>query len=414
MRNQLLCGALVTMSAMNIMTMELPLKELGHRGATLKEIAVKHLIDHGNSNPCDHMDKLLANEDLYEDLCDDLKNGFCEKYKSCLPDRKIYNTHIAKAMMSANGSSVYVFEKKNIVGESCMIKELDIQSGSLLRIVENSVNLQLNRLMNDFIYNVVDNKEIMVTGSGDGIIKLWNLNDSEGCTQLLDNKKNVKALAANNTNRFCSVSPHEIKTWNIESGTCCMGIVTHGDKRYNEVCMLKNDMLYVGSDEWFDCDLVACDLRSGKSIIAFHSPCITAIADNSQCPYSLFVGSEHCEVKRWDMRKTSEPICAIETEYAVKDIATHGRTLYVALSPGWPQGERPHPGIQVFDIQHKNLSLINNLPGEKLVKKLQVNNAGLCVAGTAGLTIMPTKSYENVYAALKKVNAQKALEYSKK
>jgi len=383
---------------MNTVTMELPKKELGHRGATLKEIAVKHLIDSRNDDPCNHMDKLLATEDLYEDLYDDLKNGFCEKYKGCLPDKTIYNRCINKSIIKNNNTSVYVLEK------NC-IKELDIQSGSVLHIVDEYTPHQYNHTI---ITDAIANNEILISGTVHGIIQLWDSNTRE-CIKVLENGGGVGALAAEHKDFFCSVSSKKIKIWDIKSGLCFSEVGRHNDKNYVAPCMLKKDMLYVVNDN----DVVQCDLRSGKHSVLLTSNNISAIADSSQCPFSFFSGSKNCKVQWWDMRNTTKPVCLIKTGYAVNAVVVKDKTLYAALSAGWG-GNHPHPGIQVFDMLGEKLSLVNNLPGEGWINNLQVNDAGLYVAGSFGLTVFPDRSYEKVYNALKKINTQKALEYSKK
>jgi len=388
--------------------MELPKKELGHRGATLKEIAVKHLLDSGDNHPCDHIDKLLANEDLYEDVYDDLKNGFCEKYKGCLPDRKIYRDNVKKLIIKNNNIGLYVLEQ-------CCIKKLNMQSGIVLHVVEEYEPLHPIQIR---ITDAISNNEIIISGTTDGLITLWNAKDSQ-CITKLDNEKEVVTLAAEHKDYFCSVSQEKIKIWDIESGQCFSEVGRHNDNNYNAPCILKNDTLYVASTKMNyepvdnDNDLVAYDLRSSKRSILFDSMAISSIVGSVQCPFSFFSGSHVGGVSGWDMRKASKPVHVVETNYSVKALAINDKTLYVALEPGYGD-VLCHPGIQVFDIQHKNLSLVNNLPGEGSIHSLQANNEGLYVAGTAGLTFLHSRSYQDVYNTVKKVNAQKVLEYSKK
>jgi len=401
MRNQLLFSALVTMSAMNIMAMELPPKKLGHRGATLKEIAVKHLIDHGNSDPCDHMDKLLVREDLYEVVCNDLKNGFCEKYKGYgfnqgFESRKIYDKYVIKSVMK-DDTSVYV-------PDTCCIKELDVQSGAVLNVLAKGEGF-----INDFVYK----NGIVITGLNCGGITLWNVKTNK-CIKTLDLDEKVQSLATDNTNTLCSMSPKVIKIWDIASGRCNARTTVSNNKNYGNRCILNDGILYaINSGSWPSDNVIAWDFRSNKHSLLFScSGLIQAIVVNKQFPFALFSGAG-CKFAEWDLRNLSKPVYAVETDYCINNIATQGSMFYVGLS-FYTEGHKD-PGIKMLKIQSgKGITRINSLPGSDYISDLQAHSSGLYAASPLGLTVLTAKSsYENVYKELKNVSPQKALEDSK-
>ena len=379
-------------SNIDIKTMELTQSKPERTAPTLKTITEKYLINHKNNHPCTHMDELLVHPDLCEDLQNDLKKQFLTKYAihgihKGFNSTKIHDKRVEKSIVSVNGDSVYFIANEN----NKVIFERDTTTNTILGKIEGH-ELCINDL--------IKHKEILISGSSDNTIKLWNPNTYK-CLQTLNNENDIEALASENTNIICSLSKDDIKIWDISTSQCIneQWITI----KENSGCILNNEILYA-------CDnynnLIQYDLRT-KSITTFKE--INSLAGLA-CPsnLSLFSGSYKGGVREWDMRNPNEPVQIFYKNKPTTTIKIHDNILFIALlapfSFGGRQGSRlhDHPGIKIWDLKkHEELG---TLPGDGYIFNLETHDSGVYVSSTKNLMKHSANSYNNAYEVLQNID----------
>jgi len=370
------------------MAMELSQEQSHNKFPSLKHIAAKHLLDNNvHNHPCDHIDQLLAHEELCEDLHNDLKNEFRKKHRGYgfnegFKSKKIYaNGYAKKLALKDDGTNVYMLGKKGI-------KEFDIHSGAMLNSLDEDT---------DNLNNLIYNKGFLIAGTGDGTIKLWNGHDNE-CIHIIDNKEKIQTLATDNTNIFCSTSSEKVKIWDMASGSCLKETIIPNKSHRYYPCILNNDVLYTINND----NTIAYDICSDKQTSLFPSKDMRTFAVSSQFPFSFFSGGINSKLQEWDKRNFIKPVHTIKTIFTVDKIITQGNALYVALAADLSTKKCT---IQVFNKQQDGLDHITTLPDEGFhIYDMHINNTGLYVASTKGLTALTAKSsYDNVYKILKDI-----------
>jgi WD40 repeat protein len=365
---------------------------------SLKTITAKYLIDHNNNipsikrsnHPCIHMDELLTHPDICEDLQDSLKEQFITKYgiygmHKGVNTTEVYKKRVEKSVIGNNNNVYFIANDKTIF-------EMDTTTNNIIG------NIQGHEYP---IRDLIKNKDILISGSFDNTIKLWNPNTYE-CLQTLDNKGAIGSLTSENTDIICTISKDKIKIWDISTGKCLNQQQING--RDNNTCILHNGILYAYSNYY---KLIRYDLRT-KSIASLNE--MKNISGGLACHnLSLFSGSYEMKgIKEWDLRNLNEPIKIFNKNKSTNTIKIHNKILFVALSApfsfGGGQGFKllDHPGIEIWDLKdYKNLGTI---PGNGHIFDIATDNSGVYVSSTDNLIKHTANSYNNTFEDLQNID----------
>ncbi|HSC25001.1 MAG TPA: hypothetical protein VLB80_02165 [Candidatus Babeliales bacterium] len=347
---------------------------------SLKSIAEQHIIrNHRNNHPCDHIDQLLKNENIPYDFHDDLKEEFVKQYaghglSGGFNQKQLYNKSISTAIVDDQGKHVFFVSR-----HSTNIEKLDTESGAIVGYIQGHTNN---------IFALISHNELLISGSADDTIKLWNLNNNK-CITTLYHGLSVYSLSAEK-NIVCSTSLNDIKLWDISSGKCFQS--------YNILCLkshLKNNILYGisngFSDEKYINFLLRVDIRSSKYIKFENINDFDCFVNHPDVEATLYVGKNN-SIEEWDMRKSDVPVHIFyhnkndTNAMTIQNNILYATTLYKGT-------------IKLYNIQ--NHTDIGTLPTKAWIWNLQIHNSGLYAAGGDGLIKLTTNSYDDIYNALK-------------
>ncbi|HSC25002.1 MAG TPA: hypothetical protein VLB80_02170 [Candidatus Babeliales bacterium] len=357
---------------------------------SLKSIAEQHIIrNNRNNHPCDHIDQLLKNENIPYDFHDDLKEEFVKQYaghglSGGFNRKQLYDKDIRTAIVDDKGKHVF-FVYSNYYDFN--IIKLDTQSGQTIGHISGHFNI-----VKALINHNVNNSEILISGSADKTIKLWNLNNNK-CMATFDHKEVVDLLSAEK-NILCSISDKNINLWDISVGQCFK-------KCYNYYATimshsyLKDNILYIHSfnRENMNSCLLTLDIRSFKKILLNNINNFFCFCNDPNITTTIYVGLNNKNgIAEWDIRNPNKEVQRFYIDDEVTAITIQNNILYAASFDC---------SIKLYNIQnHRD---IETLPIKSFIRNLQVHNSGLYATGSSGLTQFSTNSYDNIYNALRKM-----------
>jgi WD40 repeat protein len=272
--------------------------EKGYFSSNLHRIAIKYYDKAIELNPnlaeaYFNKAKLLNND-----------NESIEKAKQLNPNiETTFNELIQLEHDSEINSIVLLPINKNGLLASCSkdktIKIWDPTNGNLIKTINNAHNYSISSL--DYLLRTNDDSIVLISGSYDCTIKLWN-NDFQlfKCFNL--NKTPIKFLVIlqkTNTIATCSTDNSIIRIWELIKGTLITSLIGHNDY-VSSMIVLSDGNLASGS---YDSTIKLWNANNNYELIATlegHSDWINVLVNLSNINCLASGSSDSC-IKLWDI-----------------------------------------------------------------------------------------------------------------
>ncbi|GMH34949.1 hypothetical protein BSKO_02810 [Bryopsis sp. KO-2023] len=146
---------------------------------------------------------------------------------------------------------------------------------------------------------------LLISGSGDGSIRIWNLDDNVCLRVICGQKWGVCSLSVSDGLIFCGAFDGNIRSWEFESGQHMQTF--RGHKRYVTSVFVKGGRMFTGS---YDKTIKIWDATKGECVRSFDCSHNRNQDDVRQRMHVLWVDDEklvavrgNWEIREWDFSK---------------------------------------------------------------------------------------------------------------
>ncbi len=266
------------------MTMEDYQLDLAH----IKRLQRKYIGKHGWTVKTDKNGKYSVCID-----CSDGQGEFYAKTQVIREFKEYQNTQFLLQLDTTN---------KSIISDDNDVHIIDMQTGEAQETLSGHTDLVHCCAHTDY-------RHILVTGSNDTTIKLWNIKNNQ-CMRTLHSHKHYVTNVASKGNTITSTDREPcLKLWDMSSAKTFhtkLFIDKSNEHHMPTSLMMHNNLIYVGLTKGI---ITIIDPRSTISVYegtthAGPVECLTPCTNNNDVFYS---GSSDQTVKQWDLRRPNAP-----------------------------------------------------------------------------------------------------------